>query len=131
EFLMPVFVLFGPVAEPVAVLTITLGLTFLMLVFGELTPKRVAMQHAERWALLVARPLYLLSTIAAPAVWLLGRATNLMVRVFGSDPDKARAEVSPAEIRDLVAAHQQLTPEQRLIIVGAIGITERRLRQVL
>lgn len=131
EAVLPAYGFLGPAARPAAVLSITLVLTFLTLVFGELTPKRLAMQHAERWSLLVARPLQAIATAATPAVWLLGKATNGAVRVFGGDPDKHRDEITPAEIRDMVAAHRGFTPEQRLIISGAIQITERRLKQVL
>jgi len=131
EPLLPVFGFLGGAARPAAVLTITAVLTFLTLVLAELAPKRVAMQHAERWALLVARPVQMLATLSAPVVWLLGRATNLAVRLLGSDPTKQRDEITPAELRDLVAVHRGFTAEQRLIISGAVGITERKLRQVL
>jgi putative hemolysin len=56
----------GAAAEPVAVLLVTIVLSFLTLVLGELAPKRIAMQRAERWALLTARPLSGLA-IAGPA----------------------------------------------------------------
>lgn len=131
QLVLPAYEFLGPAAQPVAVLSITLLLTFLTLVFGELTPKRLAMQHAERWSLVVARPLHVVSTVATPAVWLLGKATNGAVRLLGGDPTKDRDEITPAEIRDLVTAHRGLTAEQRHIIAGAIEITERRLRQVL
>lgn len=131
EPLLPVFSFLGGAARPAAVLTITAVLTFLTLVLAELAPKRVAMQHAERWALLVARPLQVLATLSGPVVWLLGRATNLAVRLLGSDPSKQRDEITPAELRDLVAVHRGFTAEQRLIISGAVEITERKLRQVL
>jgi putative hemolysin len=110
----------GAAARPVAVVAITLVLTFVTLVVGELAPKRLAMQHAQRWALLVARPLHAVSAVAGHAVWLLGRATNAVVRMFGGDPSVLRDEITPAEIRDLVAAHRGFTPEQQLIISGAV-----------
>jgi len=131
EPLVPLLSVFGTAARPVAIVLTTLALTFLTLVVGELAPKRVAMQHAESWALGAARPLHLLGTVSAPVVWLLGKATNVVVRLFGGDPTKHRDEITPAEIRDLVAAHRGFTPEQRLIISGAVEITERTLRQVL
>jgi len=129
--LVPALSFLGGAAEPVAVLLVTLVLTFLTLVFGELAPKRVALQYAERWALLVARPLAALATASKPVVWLLGKASDVVVRLSGADPDKHRDEVTPAEIRDLVSAHQGFTAEQRLIIAGAVEITERVLREVL
>jgi putative hemolysin len=64
-------------------------------------------------------------------IWLLGRSTNLVVRLLGSDPARPRDEITPAELRDLVAVHRGFTREQRLIIAGAVEIAERKLRQVL
>lgn len=130
EPLLPLFSFLGPAAQPAAVLLITAGLVFLTLVCGELAPKRIAMQHAEGWAMAVARPLHLLASLFRPVVWLLGRSTNAVVRLLGGDPHAQREEITPAEIRDLVIAHRGFTPEQRLIISGAVEITERRLRQV-
>jgi putative hemolysin len=91
----------------------------------------VAMQHAESWALAAARPLSFVAAVSRPAVWLLGRSTDVAVRLLGSDPRKHREEITPAEIRDLVTTHRGFTAEQRLIISGAVEITERVLREIL
>lgn len=131
EPLAPAFSFLGGAAEPVAIALVTLVLTFLTLVFGELAPKRLAMQYAQRWALLVARPLDGLSRVSRPAVWALGKTTDLTVRVFGGNPNAAKEQLSPAELRDLVAGHRGLTAEQRTIITGALEIHERLLREVL
>jgi len=131
EPLVPALGFLGPAARPAAIVAITSVLTFLTLVLGELAPKRVAMQHAQRWALLVARPLNVLATLFRPALWLLGLATNLVVRLVGADPYRQREEVAPEELPDLVRTHRGFTQEQRLIISGAVEIAERRLRQVL
>jgi putative hemolysin len=121
----------GSAAQPVAIVIVTLLLTFVTLVIGELAPKRIAMQRAEGWALLVARPLDVLSMIARPAVWLLGVTTNLVVRLSGGDPNAQREEVTTEEIRDLVAAQQEFSAEQRTIISGAFEIADRILREIL
>jgi putative hemolysin len=131
EPLVPGLSFLGGAAEPVAIIAVTLLLTFLTLVFGELAPKRVAMQYAERWALVVARPLAAIATISKPAVWLLSRTSDVAVRLLGGDPARHREDITPAEIRDLVNAHQGFTAEQRMIIAGAVEITERVLREVL
>ncbi|MFV2100564.1 hemolysin family protein [Micromonospora sp. LOL_024] len=122
---------FGRAAGPVSVVLVTLVLTFVTLVFGELAPKRIAMQIPERWALLVARPLDLLAAITRPAVWVLGATSDLVVRLFGLDPKPERDEISPDELRDIVAGHHGFTKEQQTIIAGAVEIAERKLRAVL
>ncbi|HEU4349653.1 MAG TPA: hemolysin family protein, partial [Actinoplanes sp.] len=121
----------GAAAQPAAILLVTMVLTFVTLVIGELAPKRIAMQRAEGWALLVARPLDLLSMISRPAVWLLGAATDLVVRLAGGDPKAQREEVTTEEIRDMVAAQRDFSAEQRTIISGAFEIADRILREIL
>lgn len=121
----------GRAARPAAIFTITLVLTFITLVFGELAPKRLAMQRAESWALLAARPLTLLARLTAPAIWLLSHATDLTVRLFGGDPNRDRQEVTEEEIRDLIATQSAYTEEQRQIIDGALEVADRTLRQLL
>jgi putative hemolysin len=131
EPLIGVLTPLGGMARPVAIVLVTLVLTFVTLVFGELAPKRIAMQRAERWALMAARPLALISTLSRPAVWLLGRATDIVVRVFGGDPSRQREEVSEEELRDMVAVQPELSAEERTIIDGAFELADRTLRQVL
>ncbi|GAB2958591.1 hemolysin family protein [Micromonospora polyrhachis] len=121
----------GGAAGPASVVLVTIVLTFITLVFGELAPKRIAMQRAEGWALLVARPLDTLSAFSRPAVWLLGKATDLVVRLTGGDPKARREEVTTEELRDMVAAQRSLTPEHRMIISGAFEVAERSLREIL
>ncbi|MEV6595466.1 hemolysin family protein [Actinoplanes sp. NPDC051346] len=121
----------GAAARPAAIVLVTIALTFVTLVIGELAPKRIAMQRTEGWALLVARPLDLLSTVSRPAVWLLSAATDLVVRLAGGDPRAQREEVTTEEIRDMVAAQQDFSAEQRTIISGAFEIADRILREIL
>jgi putative hemolysin len=121
----------GAAAQPTAIVLVTIVLTFVTLVIGELAPKRIAMQRTEGWALLVARPLEVLSMISRPAVWLLGAATDLVVRLAGGDPKAHREEVTTEEIRDMVAAQQDFSAEQRTIISGAFEIADRILREIL
>ncbi|WP_310370283.1 hemolysin family protein [Catenuloplanes atrovinosus] len=121
----------GDAAEPVAIVLVTMLLTFVTLVIGELAPKRIAMQRAEGWALLAARPLDLLATVSRPVIWLLGTTTNLVVRLTGGDPGAGREEVSTEEIRDMITAQRDFSPEQRTIISGAFDIADRILREIL
>jgi putative hemolysin len=121
----------GEAAQGVAIVGVTLVLTFLTLVFGELAPKRVAMQRAEGWALAVARPITALATVFRPVNWALGATSDAVVRLAGGDPARGRDEMSADELHDLVAAQSGFDREQRLIIAGAMRIGERSLREVL
>ncbi|GAA2711832.1 hemolysin family protein [Micromonospora olivasterospora] len=121
----------GGLAHPVAVLAVTMLLTFVTLVLGELAPKRLAMQWAERWALLGAGPLDLVSRLSRPAVWLLSRATDVVVRLSGGDPRAQRAEVTEEELREMLVSQRGLSAQQREIVSGAFDIAGRTLRQIL
>ncbi len=121
----------GGAARPTAVLIVTLVLAYFTLVFGELAPKRVAMQRAESWGLVAARPLAVMARVARPAVWLLSSSTDLAVRVLGGDPKRQREDVTEEELRDMVATQVSFTPEQRAIIDGAFEVAARSLHEVL
>ncbi|MGB2572569.1 hemolysin family protein [Micromonospora citrea] len=129
--LVPLLGFVGGAAETVAIVVVTLALTFVTLVFGELAPKRIAMQSAERWALLVARPLDLLASVTRPAVWALGATSDLVVRLVGLNPKHEPEEIGPDELRDIVAGNHGFTKEQRMIIAGAVEIADRQLKAVL
>ncbi|HEX4908930.1 MAG TPA: hemolysin family protein [Actinomycetes bacterium] len=131
EPLVPLLGFLGRAAEPAAVVLVTMVLAYLTLVVGELAPKRIALQRPERWARRAARPLAVISTLTRPAVWLLSKSTNLLVRLAGADPRRQREEVTEEEVRDMIATGSVFRPEQRRILAEAIEVGERRLRDVL
>lgn len=120
----------GGAARPVAIVVVTLILAYATLVIGELAPKRIAMQRAETWGLLVARPLTAASAATRPIVWLLSRSTDVVVRLLGGDPNREREEVSAEELREMVAQQVTFSPQQRTIIDGAFEIAHRTLREI-
>ena len=121
----------GGAARPVAIVLVTAALTFFTLVIGELAPKRLAMQHGERWALLAARPLSAVATLARPVVWLLGKATDAVIWLLRGDPSQGREVITRQEILDLVATGGVYTRAERQVITGTLEATDRTLRQVL
>ena len=131
EPLVPLLGFLGRAAGPAAVVLVTMVLAYLTLVVGELAPKRIALQSPERWARRAARPLTVISTLTRPAVWLLSKSTNLLVRLAGADPRRQREEVTEEEVRDMIATGSVFRPEQRRILADAIEVGERRLRDVL
>ena len=121
----------GDAAGPVSVFLVTIVLAYVTLVLGELAPKRLAMQNTERWAMLAARPLSVMSTLTRPIVWILSHSTDLVVRLVGGNPDARAEEMSEEEVRGIIAEHATFTPDQRQIIEGTLEAAERSLRQVL
>ncbi len=88
--------------ETIAVVVITLVLSYFTLVFGELVPKRIAMKQSEKLALIMAGPVTVMSKLFAPAVWILTISTNAVLRLMGIDPNAEIEEVSEEEIRLMV-----------------------------
>lgn len=131
EPLVPALGFLGGAAEAIAITGVTLVLAAINIIVGELVPKRLAMQHPQRWALLVAPLLDRLATLTKPMVWLLGKATDVLVRLFGGNPDTSGEQLSAEELQDLVAVQRVLTPEQREMIAGALEIHDRLLREIL
>jgi putative hemolysin len=131
EPLIPVFGFAGDAARALAIVSITLVLSFVTLVVGELAPKRLALQQAERWAMLVANPLHVGAIIARPVVWLLSRSTDFVVRLLGGEPGQTRETVEFEELRDVVLAHRGLSEAHQEVLVGAFEVAERTVRQVL
>lgn len=86
----------------ISVVLITLILSYITLVFGELVPKRLAMKKAESLSLALSGLITFISKLFAPIVWLLTVSTNGLLRLLGIDPDAEDSEVSEEEIRMLV-----------------------------
>ena len=92
------------VLNTMAVIIITLLLSFLTLVFGEIVPKRIAMKKAEALAMALSGFLYFISKVARPIVSLLSGTTNFFMRMFGIDPDDNEEKVTEEEILLMVGA---------------------------
>ncbi len=121
----------GRAASPVALVVVVLVITYFTLVLGELAPKRLALARAEGWGLRAARPVALLATVARPAVWLLSRSVDLVVRAFGLDPSARQEDVSKEEVRDIIATQIDVTPHLRTILDDAFEVAGRTLREIV
>lgn len=110
---------------------VTLLISFVTLVVGELVPKRLALQRPEGTAAAFSPTLNRLATIARPVIWLLSRSTNGLVRVLGGDPNTGREAISQDELRGLVAAHEALSADERRLIDDVFAASERSVSEVM
>ena len=92
------------VLKTVCVVLITLVLSYITLVFGELVPKRVAQRKSEKLALQIAPAISLIARLFAPIVWMLTASTNGMLRLLGIDPNATEETVSEEDIRMMADA---------------------------
>lgn len=93
--------------DTIAVIIITLILSYFTLIFGELVPKRIAMKKSESLALAISGVVSGISVLFKPVVWLLSISTNAVLRLCGIDPNEDEEQISEEEIRMLVDAGSQ------------------------
>ncbi|WP_448073313.1 hemolysin family protein [Georgenia yuyongxinii] len=119
------------VAYGAAFVATTVVISYLSLVFGELVPKRLAMQSAERFSLLVATPLDWIATAMRPVIWLLGASVDVVMRLLGRDPSAQKEEMGTEELRSLVAQHEALGAEERDMVVDLLSVGDRTVQEIM
>ncbi len=119
------------VADTISLVLITIVISYVSIVVGELTAKRLALQRAEGVALALAPLVDFTARVARPAIWLLGVSTNVLVRILGGDPTISREEVTNEEIRIMVSGSTTLGDEERRIVEDVFAAGERSLREVM
>jgi putative hemolysin len=118
-------------ADVISLIIITLIISYFAIVAGELVPKRLALQRAERTALLLAPLVDRVARISRPAIWFLSKSTDVLVRLLGGDPGASREAITEEELRGLVASHESLTKDERKLIDEVFAAGERQLREVM
>jgi putative hemolysin len=120
-------------ADLLALLIVTLVVSLVTIVFGELVPKTLALAHAERYALALARPMELLGRVLAPVVWLLTTITHGVTRLLGVSGVSDEA-ISSEELRILVERGGEqgtIEAEEEQMIGGVLELGERRVHEVM
>lgn len=120
-----------PAANGIAVVLITLLISYITLVFGELVPKRLAIAKSEQIALFAAKPIEWISVIAYPFTRLLTFSTDVVVRLFGIRPEDMAPQATEDELKLLVAGHSALLEEEKEIIRQAFEFGDTLARQIM
>jgi len=123
----------APHGPSIAVPVVVILITYLSLIVGELVPKRIALVDPEGVASAVARPMRLLSRIAAPAVWLLDRSSILVLRLLRLDRER-ETRVTEDEVRALIAEGTRtgiFAEKEQELIEGVIRTADRTVRSVM
>ena len=96
-----------PYADTIAVVLITILISFITLIFGELVPKRIALQKAESYSMFCAKPILVISKIASPFIKILSWSTKFILRIFGMADENVEESLSREEIRSMVESGQE------------------------
>ena len=120
-------------AGVIALLVVTLAVAFVTAVFGELVPKTLALAHAERYALVFARPVEILGRIFAPVVWVLNLLTRRITAAMGvREIDRER--LSSEELMILVERGGEqgvIEAEEEQMIGAVLELGEQRVHEVM
>lgn len=122
------------VLDTASVVVITIFLSFITLVFGELVPKQLALQKAEPIANFAVRPLTFLFKICLPLVKLLTFTTNTVIRLFGVDPNAKNEEATEEEIRMMVDVGSErgtIQEEEKLMINNIFEFNDKMVSDIV
>ncbi|MDR2587353.1 MAG: hemolysin family protein [Coriobacteriales bacterium] len=119
------------ISTGLAVVVITLIISYVSLIIGELVPKRIALSNAERMAVSVAGPIGVFERLASPVVTLLSASTNAVARVFGIKGTEDRHSMSEDDIKYLVTEQETLLDEEKRMIHEIFDLGDTVAREVM
>jgi len=127
------FPLLAEHSQAIAFGLVVVLITYFSLIIGELVPKRIALNHAERIASGVALPMQILARAGAPLVWLLRISTELVLRLLGVKP-KPDSTVTEEEVKSMIAEGTQsgvFEPAESEILESVLRLTDRFARSIM
>lgn len=118
-------------AGTTAFILVTIAIAYISIVFGELVPKRIAMQSAEGLALVVVYPLAGITFILRPVIWFLGVSVNFVLRLIGRDPKEQREVMGASELRAFVAGQESIAAQERTMLVDMLSVGDRSVQEIM
>ena len=120
-------------ADQFAIALVVIAVTYFSLIIGELVPKRLALNHAERIAASVSLPMTLLATVGSPIVWFLKASTELVLTILRVRP-RPDTTVTEEEVKSLIAEGTSagvFQPAERRMLEGVIRLADRSVRSIM
>lgn len=119
--------------ETLGPIVATFGLTAVVLVVGEITPKTLAARNPERYGLFAANGLYIIAAILNPISKIFRAISNRVLRLFGAHEDQDR-QVTEEDVKALAALGEQageIEQAEREIIEALFAATDRTVHEVM
>lgn len=118
-------------ARGLAVILVTILIAVITLIFGELVPKRLALQRAEIIAMMVVLPINILSRFTAPVVKALTFSTNFIVRLLGGNSLDHPDRMTEEELLMLVTEQENLLDEEKDMIHSVVEFADTVAREIM
>ena len=119
------------IAPGLAPVLITLIVSYLSIVVGELVPKRIALADAERVSKMVASPLMVFQKVASPLVALTSASANGLSRLFGIKNADERQNVSEEEIKYMVTDNDELLDDEKRMIHDILDLGDMTVHEIM
>jgi putative hemolysin len=121
-------------ADGISFVLVTLLIALASIIIGELVPKTLALTFAERFALVVARPIGWLDRLLRPIVWLVASTSNVLVRLLGGKDKPQAGYLSTEELKMLVETGSEtggIEEDEKEMIHGVIELAETKVHEVM
>lgn len=122
----------SPYSKSIASVLIVIIITFLSLVFGELIPKRLGLKFPEKIALSIAKPMYWLSRLASPFVWLLTVTNESFLKLFGINDDEKEL-ITEEEIKSIIREGKEggvIEEKEHDVLRNAFELSDRKVNSL-
>jgi CBS domain containing-hemolysin-like protein len=116
------------------IIVATVVMTFLTVVFGELAPKTFAVAHAERIALLLAKPLELYIKLITPLVWVFNKSSNFIIRLFGGEVKPTPQFLTEEEMKAMISIGEEegtLEKEEKEMLHNVFEFGDKRVSEAM
>ncbi|MBK1810571.1 HlyC/CorC family transporter [Clostridium sp. YIM B02505] len=123
-----------PYSDQIALVIITVVISYFTLVLGELFPKRLALKKSESVAMFTVKPIVMISKVTVPFVKFLSFSTNLLIRLFGIDMSNMEERVSEEEIKSMIEVgkeHGVINETEREMINGIFRFDDKLAKEVM
>ena len=123
-----------PYSRTLAGVVVTIILAYFNLVFGELVPKRIALQKAEAFSLFCVRPIYYISRIMNPFIKLLSLSTSGFLKLIGMHNENLETDVSEEEIKSMLETGSEagvFNDIEKEMITSIFSFDDKRAKEVM
>ena len=120
--------------DVLAVIGITVILSYFTLILGEIVPKRIAMKNPEKISLAVSWFLYAIAAVSTPLIWFLTVSTNAVLRLIGINPNVENRKVTEEEVRIMIDACSEgggIDDIEKKMLNNVFEFDDKRVRDVM